>query len=175
MIKQTKTHPFNLSRGVKTFLPRIMEKGNKAVNFYLVFKSFYQILLKVNKRYSWLRGGDLPQASSWLGSKSRTFLHTWSGWCRFVRTWRSSSGRWRLVLLAQHLLSLLWWRRQHRNMILGCWVDDLQIFPYCIGDEIRDFLIIFHWLGWWSMNLPILPRWFGRGVIVLIISTGFCP
>jgi hypothetical protein len=50
MIEQSKTHPFNLSKGVKTFLPRIMEKGNKVVNFYFVFESFfYQILLKANK------------------------------------------------------------------------------------------------------------------------------
>jgi len=49
MIEQSKTHPFNLSKGVKTFLPRIMKKGNKVVNFYFVFESFYQILLKANK------------------------------------------------------------------------------------------------------------------------------
>jgi len=49
MIEQSKTHPFNLSKGVKTFLPRIMKKENKAVNFYFVFESFYQILLKANK------------------------------------------------------------------------------------------------------------------------------
>ena len=40
MIEQSKTHPFNLSKGVKTFLPRIMKKGNKAVHFYFVFESF---------------------------------------------------------------------------------------------------------------------------------------
>ena len=50
MIEQSKTHPFNLSKGVKTFLPRIMENGNKTINFYFVFESFYQILLKANKR-----------------------------------------------------------------------------------------------------------------------------
>jgi len=41
MIEQSKTHPFNLSKGVKTFLPHIMKKGNKAVNFYFVFESFF--------------------------------------------------------------------------------------------------------------------------------------
>jgi len=63
MIKQSKTHPFNLSRGVKTFLPRIMEKkGNKAVHFYFVFRSFYQILLKANKRDTVdLREGTSPK------------------------------------------------------------------------------------------------------------------
>ena len=62
MIKQSKTHPFNLSRGVKTFLPRIMKKGNKAVNFYFVFESFYQILLKANKRDTVdLREGTSPK------------------------------------------------------------------------------------------------------------------
>ena len=45
MIEQSKTHPFNLSKGVKIFLPRIMKKENKAVNFCF----FYQILLKANK------------------------------------------------------------------------------------------------------------------------------
>ena len=40
MIEQSTTHPFNLEKGVKTFLPRIMKKGNKAVNFYFVFESF---------------------------------------------------------------------------------------------------------------------------------------
>ena len=50
MIEQSKTHPLNLSKGVKPFLPHIMKMGNKAVNFYFVFKSFfYQILLKANK------------------------------------------------------------------------------------------------------------------------------
>jgi len=39
MINQTKTHPFNLSRGVKTFLPRIIKKRN-TINFYFVFESF---------------------------------------------------------------------------------------------------------------------------------------
>ena len=47
MMEQSKTHPFNLSKGVKTFLPRIMKKANKVVNFY--FETFYQILLKANK------------------------------------------------------------------------------------------------------------------------------
>ena len=62
MIEQSKTHPFNLSRGVKTFLPHIMEKGNKAVNFYFVFRSFYQILLKANKRDTVdLREGTSPK------------------------------------------------------------------------------------------------------------------
>ena len=50
MIEQSKTHPFNLSKEVKIFLPCIMKKGNKAVNFYFVFESFYQILLKANER-----------------------------------------------------------------------------------------------------------------------------
>ena len=40
MIEQSKTHPFNISKGVKTFLPCIMKKENKAVNFYFVFESF---------------------------------------------------------------------------------------------------------------------------------------
>jgi len=48
MIEQSNVHPFNLSKGVKTFSLRIMEKGN-AVNFCFVFGSFYQILLKANK------------------------------------------------------------------------------------------------------------------------------
>ena len=64
MIEQSKTHPFNLSKGVKTFLPRIMKKGNKAVNFYFVFESFYRILLKASKGIQLTRGFDLPQASS---------------------------------------------------------------------------------------------------------------
>ena len=46
MIEQSKTHPFNLSKGVKTFLPRIMKKENKVVNFYFVFESFYHILFE---------------------------------------------------------------------------------------------------------------------------------
>ena len=50
MIEQSKTHPFNLSKRVETFLPRIMKKRNKAVNFYFAFESFfYQILLEANK------------------------------------------------------------------------------------------------------------------------------
>ena len=40
MIEQSKTHPFNLSKGVKTYLPRIMKMENKVVNFYFVFGSF---------------------------------------------------------------------------------------------------------------------------------------
>ena len=40
MIEQSKTYPFNLSKGVKTFLPRIMKKRNKAVDFYFIFESF---------------------------------------------------------------------------------------------------------------------------------------
>ena len=48
MIEQSKTHSFNLSKGVKTFLSRIMKKGNKAVNLYFVFESFYQILFENN-------------------------------------------------------------------------------------------------------------------------------
>ena len=48
MIEQSKTHPFNLSIGVKTFLPRIIKKGNKAINFYIVFESFLACLLPVN-------------------------------------------------------------------------------------------------------------------------------
>jgi len=40
MIEQSKTHPFNLSKGVKTFLSHIMKRGHKAVNFYFVFESF---------------------------------------------------------------------------------------------------------------------------------------
>ena len=51
----------------------MMEKGNKAVNFYFVFRSFYKFYWKQIKGYSWLRGGDLPQASSWLGRKAGPF------------------------------------------------------------------------------------------------------
>ena len=49
MIEQSKTHPFNLSEGVKTFLSHMMEKGNKEVNIYFVFESLYQSLFKASK------------------------------------------------------------------------------------------------------------------------------
>ena len=60
MIEQSKIHPLNLSKGVKTFLPRIIKKGNKAVNFYFVVESFFiKFYWKQIKGYSWLRGGNL--------------------------------------------------------------------------------------------------------------------
>ena len=74
MIEQSKTHPFNLSRGVKTFLPHIMKKGSKAVNFYFVFfeSFFYQILLKANKIDTFdLREGTSPKLALGLGSEKQ--------------------------------------------------------------------------------------------------------
>ena len=41
-------------------------KGNKAVDFYFVFGSFYQFLLKANKGIQLTSGRNLPQASSWF-------------------------------------------------------------------------------------------------------------
>ena len=60
-------------------------------------------------------------------------------------------------------------------MILGCRIDNFQIFPYCVDDEVRDLLVVFRWLGWWSMNFPILSSWLGRRMIILIIPTWLCP
>ena len=65
--------------------------------------------------------------------------------------------------------------RWRRIRILGYRIDNFQIFPYYVGDEIRDLLVVFHWLRWGSMNLAILLGWLGRGVMFLIIPTGFCP
>ena len=52
MVEQSKTHPFNLSKRVKTFLPRMMEKGNKAVNIYFVFECFIKFYSKASKGYN---------------------------------------------------------------------------------------------------------------------------
>ena len=51
MIKQSKTHPFNLSRGVKTFLPRIMEKREIKQKIFILFLEVFIkfFLLKTNK------------------------------------------------------------------------------------------------------------------------------
>ena len=43
-----------------------MIKGDKAVNIYFILEVFIKFYSKANKGYSWLRGGDLLQASSWF-------------------------------------------------------------------------------------------------------------
>ena len=72
MIEQSKTHPFNLLKGVKTFSPHITKKGNKAVNFYFVFESFYQILFKkqINNTVD-LGEGTSPKLALGLGSEKQ--------------------------------------------------------------------------------------------------------
>ena len=43
-----------------------MIRGNKTVNIYFVLAVFIKFYSKANKGYSWLRGGNLPQAGSWF-------------------------------------------------------------------------------------------------------------
>ena len=58
----------------------------------------------------------------------------------------------------------------------GCRVDDFQISPHGVGDEIRDLLVIFYWLSRGIMNLPIFPGRLGWRVMnIPILLTGLSP
>jgi hypothetical protein len=48
------------------------------------------------------------------------------------------------------------------SRILGCRVDNLQIFPDGVSDEIRDLLFVFYWLSQGIMNLSIFLCRLGR-------------
>ena len=63
MIEQSKTHPFNLSKEVKIFLPCIMEKGNKVVIFYFVFESFLSNFIESKSRDTVDLGEGTPPPS----------------------------------------------------------------------------------------------------------------
>ena len=62
------------------------------------------------------------------------------------------------------------------SRILGCRVDNLQIFPDGVSDEIRDLLVVFYWLSCGIMNLSIFPGRFGQRVMnIPILPSGICP